>query len=207
MMYSFPIFAPQIKQNLSSKADQHPGDKHNQACWMPIIHHDKCMRMLPSKILITLSLILAAGIMPVMAQQGVVSAAGDAAGNDGAVSFSVGQVFYHTINGVEGAISEGLQQPYEISVVTSIGEAEDMKLLLSAYPNPVSDMLTLDVKDGEKEDLQYQLLDFTGKLLREADILDAQTAISMRELDPAVYFLRIIKGNKTIQTFRILKSQ
>lgn len=163
--------------------------------------------MLQPKILITLSLLLAAGLMPAMAQQGVVSAGGQAASDDGTVSISVGQVFYHTISGAEGSLTEGLQQPYEVSVVTSIGEVEDIELLFSAYPNPVSDMLTLDVKDGEKDDLHYQLLDFTGKLLREADIRDVQTGISMRELDPAVYFLRITKGNKTIQTFRIVKSQ
>ncbi len=151
-------------------------------------------------------LLLLAGIMEVRAQQGTASAGGEVEGNEGTVSYSIGQAFYHTISGDQGTVSEGMQQPYEISIVTSIEEGEDIELRFSAYPNPVSDMLYLDVQDAESKDLQYQLLDFNGRILKEAGIEDVQTFISMQALDPAVYFLRITHENNTTKTFRILKT-
>jgi len=142
----------------------------------------------------------------IQSQHGFVFAGGDATDASGAVSYSAGQVFFHTFSSGDGALAEGLQQPYEISIVTSIEEGEDIELRFSAYPNPVSDMLYLDVQDAESKDLQYQLLDFNGRILKEAGIEDVQTFISMQALDPAVYFLRITHENNTTKTFRILKT-
>ncbi len=163
--------------------------------------------MQQTRFMITISLLLVAGLMHVNAQQGVVSAGGQAAGDDGSVSYSIGQVFYHFNAGEQGAVAEGLQQPYEISIVTSIEEAEAIDLMFTAFPNPVSNMLTLDVKEAYRDGMQYQLLDFSGRLLKEAEIQNVQTSISMQELDPAVYFLRVLNESQTIKTFRIVKTQ
>ncbi len=46
------------------------------------------------------------------AQQGNVTAGGDIGGSGGTMSYSVGQVGYHTYTSVEGSISFGLQQPW-----------------------------------------------------------------------------------------------
>ena len=142
----------------------------------------------------------------IQAQHGFVFAGGDATDASGAVSYSAGQVFFHTFSSGDGALAEGLQQPYEISTVTSIEEGEDIELRFSAYPNPVSDMLHLDVQDAQSKHLRYQLLDVNGRIVREAGIEDVQTFISMRALDPALYFLRITHENHTIKTFSILKT-
>ncbi len=74
----------------------------------------------------------------IQAQQGFVFAGGDATDASGSVSYSAGQVFFHTFSSGGGSLAEGLQQPYEISTITSIEEAEDIELLFSAYPNPVA---------------------------------------------------------------------
>ncbi len=160
-----------------------------------------------TRFMTTISLLLVTGLMHVNAQEGLVSAGGQATGDDGSVSYSIGQVFYYFNAGEQGSVAEGLQQPYEISIVTSIEEAEDIDLMFTAFPNPVSDMLTLDVKDAYRDGMQYQLLDFSGRLLKEAEIQDVQTSISMRELDAAVYFLRVLNDSQTIKIFRIVKTQ
>ncbi len=139
------------------------------------------------------------------AQQGVMSAGGNASGEGGSVSYSFGQVFYRIGTGAGVSVAEGVQQPFEISVVTSIAE-DDIKLLFSAYPNPVRDMLFLTTNNYETKGLQWQLYDFNGKLLKKGSIKDAQTAISMFGLDPAVYLLRIIDEHRVLKTFRILKN-
>ena len=52
-------------------------------------------------------------------QQAVVTAGAEATGTGGTVSYSVGQVVYQTHAGTNGSVAEGVQQPYEISVLSS----------------------------------------------------------------------------------------
>ena len=83
------------------------------------------------------------------AQQAVVSAGAEAEGSGGTASFSIGQVFYNVSSGNNGYIVQGVQQPYEISVISSIHDAENIKLTTSVFPNPVSEFLTLKIKDAD----------------------------------------------------------
>lgn len=71
--------------------------------------------------------------------QETVSAGGkEATGTGGTVSYTIGQVVYTTNTGTNGSVVQGVQQPYEISVVTGLEEAEDISLEFSIYPNPVT---------------------------------------------------------------------
>ncbi len=152
---------------------------------------------------------LIAVCLPVLtfSQQGVHSSGGEASGSGGSVSYSVGQLFYHVHYGADAFVAEGVQQPYEISVITVVEEAEDISLLFRTYPNPVSDFLVLETTGHETGKLRYQLFDMKGMLLQEQQVVDAQTTIPMRGYDPAVYFLRLTRQNEVIKTFRILKNQ
>ncbi len=72
----------------------------------------------------------------------------EASGSDGTASYTVGQVVYTTETGTNGySIAQGVQQPFEISVVTGIKEAKDISLSVSAYPNPTSDYLIVKVEN------------------------------------------------------------
>jgi len=70
---------------------------------------------------------------------------GNATGSQGSVSYSIGHVFYSIHAADVGSVAEGVQQPYEISVVTGIQEAAGINLIVSAFPNPVTDYLILRV--------------------------------------------------------------
>ena len=80
------------------------------------------------------------------AQEAFPVAGGDAVGSGGSVSYTIGQVFYNTQIGTNGSIVQGVQQPYEISVVSGVKEAEGINLEITAYPNPTSDFLRLKVE-------------------------------------------------------------
>jgi len=99
---------------------------------------------------ILLFILTGLGGISLLAQQTVSSAGGNAAtGGGGTVSYTVGQVAYTTItNGVNGSVAQGVQQPYEISVVTALEEANDISLEFSVYPNPFTDYLILKI-EGE----------------------------------------------------------
>jgi hypothetical protein len=152
-------------------------------------------------------LLLGLGLTGLQAQTSVNATGGNASGSGGSASYSVGQVVYTTNTGTNGSVSQGVQQPYEISVVTGIEEAKGINLSVSAYPNPTTDYLTLSIGEFEISNLSYQLYDMNGKLLQSEKISGNQTSIVMSNLVPSSYFVKVIQGNKEVKTFKIIKTQ
>ncbi|MCF8274676.1 MAG: T9SS type A sorting domain-containing protein [Flavobacteriaceae bacterium] len=158
------------------------------------------------KLKLSAVLLLGLGLTGLQAQTSVNATGGDALGGGGSVSYSVGQVVYTTNTGTNGTVAQGVQQPYEISVVTGIEEAKGINLSVSAYPNPTTDYLTLSIGEFEISNLSYQLYDMNGKLLQSEKISGNQTSIVMSNLVPSSYFVKVIQGNKEVKTFKIIKN-
>ncbi len=150
-------------------------------------------------------LFLCLGLTGLHAQESINATGNNALGSGGSASYSVGQVFYTTNTGTNGSVAQGVQQPYEISIVTAIDEAIGISLTVSAYPNPTSDYITLVVNDFESSQLHFQLFDLQGKLLQSEKIKGSQTSINMSNLLPATYFIKVAQGNKELKTFKIIK--
>jgi hypothetical protein len=151
-------------------------------------------------------LLLGLGLSSLQAQESINASGGEATGSGGSVSYSVGQVAYQTHAGTNGSVTQGVQQPYEISVVTAIEEAKGINLSISAYPNPTTDFLELKVESEKLKDLSYQLYDMNGKLLQSEKITSNQTSIVMSNLVPATYFVKVTERNKEVKTFKIIKN-
>ncbi|HQK70071.1 MAG TPA: T9SS type A sorting domain-containing protein [Bacteroidales bacterium] len=145
-------------------------------------------------------------LFTVSAQESINASGGNASGSGGSVSFSVGQVVYQTHFSTSGSVTQGVQQPYEISVVTAIEEAKGINLSVSAYPNPATDYLILEVKDFGLSDLYFYLYDMSGILLQNQKISGSQTSIVMSNLVPATYFVKVVQDNKEVKTFKIIKN-
>lgn len=156
---------------------------------------------------LSLLLFLVLGLATANAQEASVASGGDATGSGGTVNYSIGQIAYTTNFSATGSVAQGVQQAYEISIVTSIREAGNINLNLSAYPNPTSNFLTLNVGDTKMENLSYQLYDVSGKILEEKKIASADVSISMLHLSNAAYFLKVLSNNKEIKSFKIIKNQ
>ena len=151
-------------------------------------------------------LLLGLGLTGLQAQTSVNATGSNASGSGGSVSYSVGQVVYTTNTGASGSVAQGVQQPFEISIVTGIEEAKGINLSVSAYPNPTTDYLTLSISEFEISNLTYQLYDISGKLLQSEKITGNQTNIVMSNLVPANYFVKVIAGNQLIKEFKIIKN-
>ena len=151
-------------------------------------------------------LLLGLGLTGLQAQTSVNATGTNASGSGGSVSYSVGQVVYTTHTGTSGSVAEGVQQPYEISVVTGLEEAQSINLSVTAYPNPTTDYLTLRIDEFEISNLSFQLYDISGKLLQSEKITGNQTNIVMSNLVPANYFVKVIAGNQLIKEFKIIKN-
>ncbi len=143
----------------------------------------------------------------VSAQQSVNATGGHTSGTGGNVSFSVGQIVYTTHTGTNGSVAQGVQQPYEISVISAIEQAKDIDLVCAAYPNPTAGLMTLIVQNYKRGKLAYQLCDMSGKVIESKEITSSETAISLVGYAAATYFLKLTDKHKEIKTFKIIKNK
>ncbi len=148
-------------------------------------------------------LLLMMGTGSLYAQEAVPATGGEAIGDGGTVSYTVGQIVYTTNSGENGSVRQGVQQVYEIS--TDVGLELEEIILLSTYPNPTTDFLTIKIEDYDYENLTYQLYDIQGSLVAENLISNNETTVNMNDLVPATYFLNIRNSEETIKVFKIVK--
>ena len=161
------------------------------------------------KLKLSTILLFGLGLTWLQAQEVITAAGGNASGSAGTVSYSVGQVIYTTNTGTNGTVAQGVQQPFEISIVTGLEEAKGINLTVSAYLNPTTDFLNLKVDASSAFNIQllsYQLYDMSGKLLETKKLVGNQTCIAMSNLVPATYFLKVIEANIEVKSFKIIKN-
>lgn len=140
------------------------------------------------------------------AQSAVTASGGEASGNSGNLSYSIGQTFCSTNAGTSGQINEGVQQPYEIYDVTDVQSAISEVISLSAFPNPTSDYLTLRIESDYIEGLDCTMYNISGKEIMQQQIGSSETSIDMQSLPPATYFVRVTKGKNEVKTFKVVKN-
>ncbi|HPR32460.1 MAG TPA: T9SS type A sorting domain-containing protein [Prolixibacteraceae bacterium] len=140
------------------------------------------------------------------AQEGTSAAGGDIRGTSGTLSYSVGQVFYSETSTSGIALSEGVQQAFEI-YRTSVDESfRYPSFRCSVYPNPTLRFLSLEMDLEPVSGFSYELLDTNGKRLKTETINEKNTSIDMASYSPAVYFLLIRQGSENLATYKIIKN-
>jgi hypothetical protein len=140
-----------------------------------------------------------------VAQESTNAAGGNSSGTGGSVSFSIGQVFYQTYDSPTSSITEGVQQPFEISTHSSVPQTEGIELIATAFPNPTLGYLSLNIENFDISNLSWYLFDNNGKSLTYNQISSSETSIDMTQLVPATYYLKVMKNDQEIKTFKILK--
>jgi hypothetical protein len=108
--------------------------------------------------------------LAVNAQATIATVGGNSAGSGGSVSYTVGQISYSTVSGTNGSVAQGVQQPYEISIVTAIINAVEINLECIVFPNPTNRDLKLIIRIPAFENLHIQLFDMNGTPLQDKKI-------------------------------------
>lgn len=141
------------------------------------------------------------------AQEAIPVAGGAASGSNGTVDYSIGQLYYSVNSGTNGSAAEGVQQAFEISIISEIKKVKGISLECSLYPNPVVESLELKVgiEDISNSSFSIQVFDINGKLIQSKILELNETTIDMRNLDPATYFLKLSDNRKELRTFKIIK--
>ena len=159
--------------------------------------HKKAIMLYKKKVLSVIFL-LAIGLTSLKAQEAITATGGNASGSGGSASYSVGQVVYTNNTGAGGSVSQGVQQPYEISVVSGIDD-QGITLSYTIYPNPTTVNVVLEIGTSSSvatqniASLQYILSDINGKKLNQQTITGNQTTISMEQLPAGTYFVTILE--------------
>jgi hypothetical protein len=142
------------------------------------------------------------------AQESPTATGGDATGTGGTSSYSVGQVVYTTATGTNGSVAQGVQQPYEISIITGVKETT-INLEMNVYPNPTTNFLSLKVDAStslSNQQLSYQLIDLQGKVITNKKVTATNSTINVESLPKAIYFLNVTKDNQVVKTFKVIKN-
>ena len=143
------------------------------------------------------------GLGGLYAQESPIATGGEATGTGGTASYSVGQIVYTTATGSNGSVAQGVQQPYEIQVVTGVNETS-INLEMSVYPNPTTNYLTLITESNKN--LSFQLIDLQGKVIESKNVVNNSTNISLEGQPAATYFLNVTKNNQIVKTFKVIKN-
>jgi hypothetical protein len=131
---------------------------------------------------------------------------GNASGTGGSISYSVGQTVYTTNSGSEGYLTQGVQQPFEILVLTKNKESKGINLEFSAFPNPSTEYVKLKIQNYKSEKLSYELYNANGKLLVSNRIVADETKIVMTKYIRSAYFLKIKDNKLEVKEFKIIKN-
>jgi hypothetical protein len=157
-----------------------------------------------SKILSAL-LLSSLWVLSVQGQTTISTTGGNATGSGGSVSYTIGQIFYNTFSGTNGIVAQGVQQPYEISVVTAIENTEGITLEYIVFPNPTSGLIKLIIRPFDQENWRFRLYELNSILLQDKKIENEETEISLESLSASVYFLKVINNNREVKVFKIVK--
>lgn len=138
-------------------------------------------------------------------QETIPATGGNATGSGGSVSYTIGQITYQTLAGTTGTVAQGVQQPYEISIVTAIDNTTNTNIECTVYPNPSRGSLRLVVESSDYENLRFRLFNINGVLLKDYKVEARETEIFLDDLSSSVYFMKVMNSNKELKVFKIIK--
>ena len=154
------------------------------------------------RIIVTFILTFAFSAM-LSAQSSLVGTGGEATGNGGSVSYSVGQIAVQSNSDGTASISEGVQQPYEISTV-GVDDYPNITLNAVLFPNPTQGRLKLEISNLQFEG-EVKVFDVDGKYLLSNKIEGETTEFDISAYAPGTYYINVYSGKQTLKTFKVVK--
>jgi hypothetical protein len=140
-----------------------------------------------------------------LAQETIAASGGDASGSGGSVSYTIGQNAFNVFTGINSSIIQGIQQPFEIFVVSAVEYISDINLKCTVYPNPTRNTIKLSIGFADLDNMYCRLYDTNSRLILEVKIESEETEILMQNLVPSIYFLSVIRNKQAVKTFKIIK--
>ncbi|MBS1614716.1 MAG: T9SS type A sorting domain-containing protein [Bacteroidetes bacterium] len=103
----------------------------------------------------------------------------------------------------DGCVQKGYFNAPVLSVIQqNNSEGNEMKV----YPNPVQEILSVELLSKTQGTLRYKICDITGRSLLETTNSEKQTQINVRNLAPGAYSIICLKDGQRIATARFIKN-
>ena len=154
----------------------------------------------------TLTLICSLFSFILFAQESPVSAGSSTSSATGSISYSIGQVFAQGISGSSGSVNPGVQQTYQVSVLTSSEKAMGEGTTYSFYPNPTSNFITLETASLPNTLNWAKLYDKNGRLIQVMELTSSHEELDLSFLPAAEYYMHISDGEETQTILKIIKN-
>ncbi|CAM3625999.1 T9SS type A sorting domain-containing protein [Flavobacterium gelidilacus] len=137
------------------------------------------------------------------------SDSGSALAVDSSGDYIIGGGFGHnlTVNGTtitnEGSQSDFFITKYATTACsTASTEDFDKEQGLNFYPNPVNDMLTIDIKENSN----YILYNLQGRIIKQGKLSSSQNTIDCSDLDSGCYMLHVEDSFNNKKVVKVLKN-
>ena len=169
---------------------------------MKSIKHSPLFRNTP----VLLILVFLQFSFPALCQQAVLSWGGDAIGESGSISYSLGQVADEHYTSKSGYCNEGVQQPFiPDSVTASIEVKSDLDFSLS--PNPFRQEVILYAHDPLEFNIQYSIMDLTGRLQTSGTIHATPHSIHLPDWPDGMYIMILRRDQLYIDAIKLIKAK
>jgi hypothetical protein len=155
-----------------------------------------------------LSILLLTLLLPNVfyAQSGFCVTGSDLSSTSGTVAYTVGQVDYNTLISVNGSISEGNQQPYEI-ITTSNRQNSSIKngYNFKVFPIPTTKKINVVINNPSGANFLYEVNDVNGKIVLNGVLNNIHTQINLDLLLSGFYYLKVSSDGVYQKSIPIIK--
>lgn len=158
--------------------------------------------VIPGRFLLLAPLLLLMYSPPVHSQEVIAGSGGHQSSSAYTLSWTLGEVVIETMSN-DNILTQGFHQP-DIQIV-SVDQKDKAQFEITAFPNPTSSNLTLQVPAEDFLGMQYEVLDSRGRLVGQGKINETKTGISMEALQASTYFIRVFRNNEVIANLTIIK--
>ena len=115
--------------------------------------------------------------------------------NDYTFSASAGSLTVIWAIGASSQYSSGHSNRSATTLSVSLGISENNLLSFEMYPNPVSDVLNIQLPTST-EKAEVSVFDYTGRLVSSKTISSNDTAIDVQKISKGIYMIRVAANNK-----------
>jgi len=115
--------------------------------------------------------------------------------NDHTFSASAGSLTVIWAIGASSQYSSGHSNRSATTLSVSLGISENNLLNFEMYPNPVSDLLNIQLPTGT-EKVEVGVFDYTGRLVSSKTISSNDTAIDVQKISKGIYMIRVATNTK-----------
>lgn len=138
-------------------------------------------------------------------QEVIASAGGYNVSEGVSLSWTLGETVIPTFKSQDGSLilTHGFQQKM---IITSIQETIIEKVKIKVFPNPLTEIMTIQFDTPVDEEIIIDVIDSQGKTFK-SDIIESTVTnkqVNLQDIPAGIYYLRLMKG-KLINVYKVVK--